>query len=103
MQVEEQQRFEFNQRRMNQKDAIDNNKAALYNRATQEAFRLKQEQRQHEEMVRMQKTTEELKNKSMKQMIRGQKMDSVNMREQEKMMKRQAQRMDLINRINEEN
>lgn len=51
----------------------------------------------------MQKHTEELKNKSMKQMIRGQKMDSVSMREQERMMKRQAQRMDLIARINEEN
>jgi hypothetical protein len=57
----------------------------------------------HEEMVNMQKHTEELKNKSMKQMIRSQKAEAVNMREQEKMMKRQMQRADLIQRINEEN
>jgi hypothetical protein len=58
---------------------------------------------QHEEMVAMQKKTEELKNRSMKQMIRSQKQEGVNSREQEKMFKRQQQRQDLINRINEEN
>ena len=51
----------------------------------------------------MQKRTEELKNKSMKQMIRSQKQEGMNAREQEKMYKRQQQRQDLINRINEEN
>jgi hypothetical protein len=58
---------------------------------------------QHEEMVAMQKKTEELKNRSMKQMIRSQKQEGVNSREQDKMFKRQQQRQDLINRINEEN
>lgn len=51
----------------------------------------------------MQKRTEELKNKSMKQMIRSQKQEGMNAREQEKMYKRSQQRQDLINRINEEN
>jgi len=54
-------------------------------------------------MVAMQKKTEELKNRSMKQMIRSQKQEGVNSREQEKMFKRQQQRQDLINRINKEN
>ena len=58
---------------------------------------------QHEEMVAMQKRTEELKNKSMKQMIKSQKQEGVSNREQEKAFKRQQQRQDLINRINEEN
>jgi len=40
-------------------------------------------------MVAMQKRTEELKNKSMKQMIRSQKQEGMNAREQEKMYKRQ--------------
>lgn len=79
------------------------NKMSVYDRAQQEAMRLKNERMHHEEMVNMQKHTEELKNKSMKQMIRSQKAEAVNMREQEKMMKRQMQRADLIRRINEEN
>ena len=54
-------------------------------------------------MVAMQRKTEELKNRSMKQMIRSQKQEGVNDREQDKMYKRQQQRQDLINRINEEN
>lgn len=58
---------------------------------------------QHEEMVAMQKRTEELKNKSMKQMIKSQKQEGISNREQEKAFKRQQQRQDLINRINEEN
>jgi hypothetical protein len=97
------QREALNQRRLEQQNAIMDNQMAIRNRAHNEAFRLKQEKQQHEEMVAMQKRTEELKNKSMKQMIRSQKAEGVNLREQEKMMKRQMQRMDLINRINEEN
>ena len=54
-------------------------------------------------MVAMQRKTEELKNRSMKQMIRSQKQEGVNARDQDKMYKRQQQRQDLINRINEEN
>lgn len=42
-----------------------------------EAERLKQEARQHEEMIRLQKDTEELKNKGMKQMIRSTKEEAV--------------------------
>jgi hypothetical protein len=60
------------------------NKMSVYDRAQQEAMRLKNERMHHEEMVNMQKHTEELKNKSMKQMIRSQKAEAVNMREQEK-------------------
>lgn len=56
------------------------NKMSVYDRAQQEALRLKNERMQHEEMVNMQKHTEELKNKSMKQMIRSQKQEAVNMR-----------------------
>jgi len=44
---------------------------------------------QHEEMVAMQKRTEELKNKSMKQMIKSQKQEGISNREQEKAFKRQ--------------
>ena len=39
----------------------------------------------------------------MKQMIRNQKSEQIAAREQEKALKKQQQRMDLIRRINEEN
>jgi len=54
-------------------------------------------------MIALQKDTEGMHNTQMKNMIRGQKMDSVAQRNHEKEMKRQAQRMELIERINAEN
>ena len=66
-------------------------------------MRLKHEREQHEKMIALQKDTEGMHNTQMKNMIRGQKMDSVAQRNHEKEMKRQAQRMELIERINAEN
>lgn len=88
----------------------DNQRAAVkYNRETQaernarEAERLKQERAQHQEMIDMQKKSDELKAQTMKHMIRGQKEEQKELRNQELALKRQQQRLDLIRRINEEN
>ena len=58
------------------------NKMSVCDRAQQEAIRLKNERMHHEEMGNMQRHTEELKNKSMKQMIRSQKPEGVKMTNQ---------------------
>lgn len=53
-----------------------------------EAERLKAERAQHEEMIAIQKHAEELKNKSMKQMIRNQKDECLEARQMQSQMKR---------------
>lgn len=54
-------------------------------------------------MIEMQKRSDELKAQTMKHMIRGQKEEQRELRNQEQALKRQQQRLDLIRRINEEN
>lgn len=66
-------------------------------------MRLKAERDQHEEMIRVQKRSDELKAQTMKHLIKGQKEEQKEMRAQEQAFKRQQQRLDLIHRINEEN
>ena len=66
-------------------------------------MRLKAEREQHEEMIRVQKRSDELKAQTMKHLIKGQKEEQKEMRAQEQAFKRQQQRLDLIHRINEEN
>jgi hypothetical protein len=56
---------------MQQKEAIRNQQMSQAERNYREAERLKQERQQHEEMISIQKRTEELKAQSMKQMIRN--------------------------------
>ena len=68
-----------------------------------EAFRLKQEREQHLEMIEMQKKSDELKAQTMKHMIKGQKEEQKELRAQELALKKRQQRVDLINKINEEN
>lgn len=89
--------------RDNQRAAIRFNKDDQRNRNAGEADRLKQERMQHQEMIEMQKKSDELKAQTMKHMIRGQKEEQKELRAQEQALKRQQQRLDLIRRINEEN
>lgn len=57
----------------NQKQAIEQNKMSQAMRNAHEAERLKRERQQHNEMIEMQKKSDELKAQTMKHMIRGQK------------------------------
>ena len=54
-------------------------------------------------MIKIQKRTEELKAQGMKQAVRNQKDEALEMRAMEKEQKRLQQRQELIRRINEEN
>ena len=89
--------------RDNQRAAVRYNKDSQVERNAREAERLKQERMQHQEMIDMQKKSDELKAQTMKHMIRGQKEEQKELRSQENALKRQQQRLDLIRRINEEN
>jgi hypothetical protein len=84
-------------------DNILRNTQSVLQQAQGEAMRLKHEREQHEKMIALQRDTEGMHNTQMKNMIRAQKEDSVAQRNHEKEMKRQAQRMQLIERINGEN
>ena len=59
------------QLRLNQKEAIRNQQMTQAEKNYREAERLKAERAQHEEMIRIQKKTEELKAQGMKQMVRN--------------------------------
>jgi hypothetical protein len=63
-------------------------KQLKFSSAAQEAQRLKEERQQHEEMIRMQKNAEVAKAQTMKQMIQAQKQEQVEVRHQEKELKR---------------
>lgn len=75
--------------RDNQRAAIRFNKDDQRNRNAGEADRLKQERMQHQEMIEMQKKSDELKAQTMKHMIRGQKEEQKELRAQEQALKRQ--------------
>ena len=51
----------------------------------------------------MQKQSDELKAQTMKHMIRGQKEEQLELRAQEKALKRRQQRLDIVRQIHEEN
>jgi hypothetical protein len=89
--------------RNNQKEAIRNQQMTQAEKNYREAERLKAERAQHEEMIAIQKRTEELKAQSMKQMVRNQKDEAIEMRMAEQQQKRLQQRQELIRKINEEN
>lgn len=102
--AEERERAEMNaQKRMNQQKAVEVNQTNHKIHNLREAERLKMERVQHQEMIDMQKKSDELKAQTMKHMIRGQKEEQKELRAQEQALKRQQQRLDLIRRINEEN
>ena len=100
---ERQRAAKLAQDRANQQANIRFNRDDQAQRNTNEANRLKQERQQHQEMIEMQKKSDELKAQTMKHMIRGQKEEQKELRAQEQALKRQQQRLDLIRRINEEN
>ena len=100
---ERQRAAKLAQDRANQQANIRYNRDDQALRNTNEANRLKQERQQHQEMIEMQKKSDELKAQTMKHMIRGQKEEQKELRAQEQALKRQQQRLDLIRRINEEN
>lgn len=80
-QQKQQQLAELTAKNMNLKqqrsDNIMRNTQSVLMQAQDEALRLKHEREQHEKMIALQRDTESMHNQQMKNMIRGQKSDSV--------------------------
>ena len=85
------------------KHAIAYQKEAVRSNHENEALRLKMERQQHEEVIQMQKRFEEQKNQAIKSLVRSQKDEQRQLRDQDYAFKKQQKRADLIRRINEEN
>jgi len=83
-QAERELQLRNQQMRLNQKEAIRNQQMTQAEKNYREAERLKAETQQHEQMINIQKETEQLKAKGMKQMIRNQKDEALEMRMLEK-------------------
>mmetsp|Transcript_8628 Transcript_8628/g.14596 ORF Transcript_8628/g.14596 Transcript_8628/m.14596 type:complete len:104 (-) Transcript_8628:246-557(-) len=69
----------------------------------QEALRLKEESQKNQQIIALQKEQEYMKNASLKEQIRQQKMSAEERRQFELAQKRQQQRNKLINSILDEN
>lgn len=72
-------------------------------KSKQEALRIKEEQQKHQQLIDFQRDQEQLKNESIKNMIRDQKRQAEEKRAEDEMAKRMEQRNRLINSILEEN
>jgi hypothetical protein len=72
-------------------------------KSKQEALRIKEEQQKHQQLIDFQRDQEQMKNESIKNMIRDQKRQAEEKRAEDEMAKRMEQRNRLINSILEEN
>ena len=89
--------------RQHQKEMIRNQQMSQAEKNFREAELLKADSAHNDDLIRMQRENEELKAKSMQQMVRSQKEEAMEMRMMEKERRRLQMRQDLIRRINEEN